>query len=377
MREPLPEQQENDEQDNEPRQARSTLSRRDALLGIVATGGAGALTVGGFSVARGWLAPPAQLTATELTDRLEEINGRHDGFRRNHAKGLSASGTFTSTGHAQEISEATVFRPATFPVVGRFSLSGGMPCAADAVNTVRGFALQFTLPYGEQWRTAMVSIPVFLDRTPEEFITRMSLSKPDPKTGRPNKKKLAAYLTDHPGTVAAMKIVHAQTPSSGFENSTFHGLNAFGFTNADGATVPVRWKLIPDQEYTPTASTPSSEDYLFESLIRASAAAPLTWRLVLTVGEPGDPTDDATTPWPESRRTITAGTVTIDSVETEQAGNARDVNFNPLVLPAGIVPLDDPLLSARSSVYIRSFTRRVNEPKHPSQVNVGEVRSES
>ncbi|WP_208321897.1 catalase family peroxidase [Paramicrobacterium chengjingii] len=372
MRDPSPEQHE-----NEPDRTRSTLSRRDALLGMAATGGAGALTVGGFSFARGWLAPPEQLTATELTDRLEKINGRHDGFRRNHAKGLSASGTFTSTGDAQEISEATVFRPATFPVVGRFSLSGGMPYTADAANTVRGFALQITLPYGEQWRTAMVSIPVFLDRTPEEFITRMSLSKPDPNTGRPDQKLLTAYLADHPGTVAAMKIVHAQTPSSGFENSTFHGLNAFAFTNADGATVPVRWRMVPDQDYAPTTSASPSEDYLFESLIQASAAGPLTWRLVLTIGERGDPTDDATTPWPKNRRTITAGSVTIDSVETEQAGNARDVNFNPLVLPAGIAPLDDPLLAARSSVYIRSFTRRVNETKHPSQVNVGEVRGES
>ena len=37
---------------------------------------------------------------------------------------------------------------------------------------------------------------------------------------------------------------------------------------------------------------------------------------------------------------------------------------------------DDPLLSARSAVYARSFTRRAEEPKRPSEVNVSQVRDE-
>jgi len=44
------------------------------------------------------------------------------------------------------------------------------------------------------------------------------------------------------------------------------------------------------------------------------------------------------------------------------------VNFDPLVLPAGIVGSDDPLLSARSAAYSQSFTRRAGEPKVPSAV---------
>lgn len=48
---------------------------------------------------------------------------------------------------------------------------------------------------------------------------------------------------------------------------------------------------------------------------------------------------------------------------------ARD----PLVLPDGISASDDPLLAARSAVYSRSFTRRAEEPKTPSAVNVSRV----
>ncbi|MGZ6790991.1 MAG: catalase, partial [Mycobacteriaceae bacterium] len=99
----------------------------------------------------------------------------------------------------------------------------------------------------------------------------------------------------------------------------------------------------------------------------------LNWQLVLTIGEPGDPTNDATKPWPRSRRTIDAGTITITAVRTEAPGNARDINFDPLVLPDGITASDDPLLAARSAVYARSFTRRAEEPKTPSEVDIARV----
>jgi catalase len=53
--------------------------------------------------------------------------------------------------------------------------------------------------------------------------------------------------------------------------------------------------------------------------------------------------------------------VTLDSVKPDAPGNARDINFDPLVLPAGIEPSDDPLLSARSAVYAASYRRRTGE----------------
>jgi len=44
------------------------------------------------------------------------------------------------------------------------------------------------------------------------------------------------------------------------------------------------------------------------------------------------------------------------------------------VLPAGITPSDDPLLSARSAVYSQSFTRREGEVKQPSAITQADVR---
>jgi len=43
------------------------------------------------------------------------------------------------------------------------------------------------------------------------------------------------------------------------------------------------------------------------------------------------------------------------------------------VLPPGIAPSNDPLLSARSAVYSQSFTRRAGEPKPSSPITPAEV----
>lgn len=358
--------------------ARDLLTRRGALLGLGAVAGFAAVDVGGFAYAGGWLdgwTSPRPLTPSRFADRFERVYGHHDGFRRNHAKGLSATGTFASNGAGAALCRASIFQSGSVPLTGRFSLGGGLPDQADKPDTVRGLGLLFQAADGQQWRTAMINLPVFTDSTPQGFYDRLLASKPQTDTGKPDPAKLTAFLDRHPETVAAMKIIKANPPTTGFADSSFYGLNAFYFTNSAGARVPVRWSAVPQQQVTaPTDAMPErGRDYLFDGLIRMLAHRPLTWRLVLTVGEPGDPTNDATKPWPQSRRTVDAGTINITAVQTEAAGNARDINFDPLVLPNGISSSDDPLLSARSAVYARSFTRRAEEDKSPSEVDVARV----
>ena len=79
-------------------------------------------------------------------------------------------------------------------------------------------------------------------------------------------------------------------------------------------------------------------------------------------------------PWPApDRQQVDVGTLTIDRVESEDTSPARDINFDPLVLPNGIAGSDDPLLNARSAAYSRSFTRREGEHKTPSAVSSTET----
>jgi catalase len=154
----------------------STVTRL-ALIGVVL-----AIAAGGFFYLGGWLTP-RDLTPSRFIDAFQHVNGVHAGFRRNHAKGVGVSGFFESNGNGVRFSRAVVFRPGRVPVVGRFSLAGGQPYVVDGAGAVRGLGLQFSLPDGEAWRTAMVNVPVFPFRTPEAFYENLVASKPDPRTG--------------------------------------------------------------------------------------------------------------------------------------------------------------------------------------------------
>jgi catalase len=331
--------------------------------------------VGAFLYLGAWFSPQ-KLTPARFVDQLERVGGIHSGFRRNHAKGLCVRGFFDSNGQGARLSKAVVFEPGRVPVIGRFSLGGGDPYAPDVLTNVRGLGLQYSLSDGEKWRTAMVNLPVFPFKDPQGFYDNLVASQPDPNTHKPDPAKGAAFVASHPETVRAIGIIKSHAPSSGFDNSTFYGLNAFRFTNAEGASSYVRWMLVSVQPSEPASAAEASQDknFLFDGLIASMLQHPLQWHLVMTIAQPGDPTDNATIPWPEGREQVEVGTLTLESAESEETSPARDINFDPLILPAGIEPSDDPLLSARSAIYSQSFTRRAGEKKEPSAITPAEVR---
>jgi catalase len=351
--------------------ADSRQLRRLAGTAAVVLGVAGV-----FLYLGGWFNPEA-LTPARFANGFERVDGVYSGFRLNHAKGVCAGGSFESNGRGTRLSRAVVFRPGRVPIIGRFSLGGGNPYVADEPQMVRGLGLLFNLPDGEQWRTAMINAPVFVVRTPQAFYDRLLASQPDPKTGKPDPSKMAAFSASHPEAVQAVKIIQAHPASSGFENSTFYGLNAFWFMDGSGTSIPVRWTLEPMQPFAP-ANTAAPErpdkNYLFDALIAVILRQPLQWRLIVTVGQADDPTNDATIPWPDTREQVDVGTVTLDRAESDYNGPCRDINFDPLVLPEGMAPSDDPLLSARSAIYSQSFTRRSGEKRLPSAITPSEVR---
>jgi catalase len=355
----------------QPRLAGASTLARFALIGVAL-----AAIVGAFAYLGGWLTPK-ELTPARFVNGFEEVNGVHPGFRRNHAKGLGVAGFFESNGKGVRLSKAAVFQPGRVPVIGRFSLGGGQPYVADRPDMVRGLGLEFSLPDGELWRSAMINLPVFPFRTPEAFYEQLIASKPDPKTGKPDPAKMQAFLARHPETVQALKVIKGQPVASGFDNSTFYSLNAFYFINAEGDSIPVRWMLTPEQPFKVASATSAAQDknYLFDALIaRIHRRQQLRWHLIVIVGKPGDPTNDATLAWPPGRERVDVGTLTLERVESDDTSPARDINFDPLVLPTGIAPSDDPLLSARSAVYSQSYTRRAGETKQPSAITPSDVR---
>ncbi|MGW4636703.1 catalase family peroxidase [Nocardia sp. NPDC004415] len=332
----------------------------------MAVAGTGAMTIGGFLFTES-LIGPERLTARRVVDRLQDIHGTHFGFRRNHAKGVAVEGYFESNGNGAKLCAASVFRTGRYSVRGRFSLSGGDPYIAEDPGIVRGLGLQVRLPAGEQWRMAMINLPVFLDPTPQDFHDRGLAFAKDPATGKPNQQRVSDYLATHPRTAAAMKVAKSVAPAPTFATTTFHSLNAFEFTDPGGTTIPVRWKLVPETVAAPGPGLRSAS--LFTQLTTDIRDSPCRWTMMVTQGVRGqDRTDDASVPWPSTRPSVDVGTLVLTGIATETSDNVRTVNFDPLVLPDGIAPSDDPLLSARSAVYAESFRRRAGEPDNRGSV---------
>lgn len=344
---------------------RPTLPLAFSLLAI-----AGILVVlsAAFAMAAGWL-PPYRLGPTAVVDALEAHDGRHPGFRRAHAKGLCIEGSFAGNGNGAFLSKAGIFAKSDSPVIGRFSTGGGQPYAPDGRLAFRSLALSLTQANGEQWRMALDDTPMFLVATPQAFVDFLRATTPDQRTGKPDPAQVDAYVTRHPETGAFLRWQHDTPLSTSFANETFYSINAFRFIDDTGKTWMVRWSFEPETPFEAIDKTTlgaQPANFLFDDVVARLAHNPLRWHLIVTVAEPGDPTHDATKVWPANRSRIDVGTLVIDRALAEEKGNCRNITFDPLILPSGIAPSDDPLLPARSGVYASSLARRDGEHGKPS-----------
>ena len=320
--------------------------------------------VAAFGYVGGWLAPQ-RLTPEKLIDQFQRNAGTFAGYRRNHAKGVCVAGYFDSNGQAMPYSAAQVFAAGRTTVVGRFAIPGSNPYAPDGSVPIRSMALRFTQANGQQWRTGMNSMPVFPVATPQAFFAQLQAQQPDPATGKPDPAKLAAFFAAHPETAAFRAWAKTAKPSASFATESYWSLDAFVFVDANGKRQPVRWRMVPEAAAAgDDAGRAGSTDYLAADLTERLTQGPLRWHLQVTLANPGDPTNDATKTWPDDRRTIDAGTLVLERTEPQDSGPCRDINYDPLVLPAGIAASDDPLLPARSAAYADSYLRRTSEEAH-------------
>lgn len=338
---------------------------RVGAIGLVlATSVASFAYVGGFFT-------PSRLSSDRIANALEAGGGGpHAGFRRAHAKGICIAGHFTASAAARALSSADVFAGSRVPVTGRFAEASPDPYAKDSSVGVRSMALRLQPPGADEWRMAINDTPGLHVSTPEAFYENAVASAPDPRTGKPDPAKMAAYLAKHPESAAFMARMKAKPLASGFTNDSYNSIDGFVFVAPDGTRRLVRWTMQAEEPFAtllPADRASRGPNYVFEDLLARIARGPAAWRLVATLARPGDP-NRAAEVWPADRQKIDLGELVIDHVESEASGNCQDVNFDPLVLPAGIVPSDDPIPFARSAVYATSYRRRAREHKLPSAV---------
>jgi catalase len=303
------------------------------------------------------------VTAPQMIDAFEATFGVNPGQRRNHTKGTCAAGEFVGTADAAVLSSSLLFSGKTIPVLARFSLGGGNPQVPDAAPAPRGMALEFRLGSALQHIT-MINVPIFGATSPASFRDAIVAAKPDPKTGQPDPEKLKAYAATHPDAMALTQLASHHTPTANYYQTTYFSVHTFKFIDAKATEHMVRWRFVPrdgTKELTPAEMKAAPHDFLEKNLIERTRKGPAVWDMIVYVGEPGDPEDNPTLAWPETRKHFTAGALTITEATPQQKGVACEpINFDPLVMADGIAPTNDPILRFRSPAYAVSFVKRLS-----------------
>ena len=224
--------------------------------------------------------------------------------------------------------------------------------------------LEFRLPGGVLQHITMIDAPIFAAASPASFRDALIAAKPDPRTGQPDPEKLKAYLATHPDAMALRTLASQHTPTANYFQTTYFSIHTFKFIDAKGTEHLVRWRFVPrdgTKEMTAAEMKAAPRDFLEKNLIERTRKAPALWDMVVYVGEPGDPQDNPTLAWPETRKHFTAGTLSITQVTPQQKGVACEpINFDPLVMADGMAPTNDPVLLFRSPAYAVSFGKRLS-----------------
>ena len=321
--------------------------------------------VAGFGAVLSSPGARAQVSPAEAqVNALEGLFGKQASFRRSQAKGVCASGYFVGNTVGRALSSAAVFSGDKVPVVARFSVGGGNPKASDKGKSVRGLALLFSLPGGEQWMTANISAPMYFVAKPEQFAPFLQVRTPDPATGKPDPARLKAFNDANPETlIQSAYLAKAPVPAS-YGTVNYWSTNAFEFVGPKGASQFVRWQFVPEGGTLGLGDEQIKalpDDFLADELRKRVAAVPVAFDFKVQLAEKGDQLTDSTQVWPDSRPVLPVGKLVIDKVEPGLGGACDKITFIPLVLPKGIKPSADPVLLARPAPYGVSLGRRTAE----------------
>ena len=216
---------------------------------------------------------------------------------------------------------------------------------------------------------AMNHVPLFVISNPKSFPELHLAHASDPSTGKPDPEKVAEFFRSHPETEPFREWMRTQPLPSSFANSTYYSANAFRFVDGKDARRFVRWRFEPAApkealDKSSLANLPAN--FLFEDLVAQIESGPVKWTMIATLAEPDDVVDNATIVWTGEHKEIVLGELTISELAPEDEGACRNINFDPLILPRGVEPSDDPVLFARSAAYSVSLTRRLGEHGEPA-----------
>ncbi|WP_088007328.1 catalase family peroxidase [Indiicoccus explosivorum] len=294
--------------------------------------------------------------AEDTIDMIEKSFGVHPGYRRAHSRGELYEAEFTPTGKAADWTTAPHFTGGTVRAAVRFSHFSPNPYWADDASPVKGMAVRFELPDGSHASIVSVTAPVFFAKTPGTFNEMVEIYRSF-RNGRPHFGQLMKLFFRYPDSRAWLKVFRKMKAPASFATSPYYAIHAFYFIDRHGRRQPVKYEWEPNAGKDMLPHGGGEFGYFERELDRRLSQGPIGFRLFITIGGQGDPTDDPTKMWPKDRERIEIGQLIVK----RRIGEPDPILFDPSEVTAGIEPSEDPILQYRSPAYAVSYKRRVEE----------------
>ena len=128
------------------------------------------------------------------------------------------------------------------------------------------------------------------------------------------------FSVSHP---KALAFVQAPKPApSSFARESYFGVTAIKFTNKDGISRFGRYRIIPEagnDHLDDAATAAKGPDYLMAELVERVGKGPVKFKIRVQIANDGDVVDDATVNWPEDRKVLELGTLTLTAPVADSA----------------------------------------------------------
>ena len=166
----------------------------------------------------------------------------------------------------------------SLPVVARFSDFAGVPDVPDNADGAApaGFAIKIKAKDGDDFDIESNQHNTFIVSTFDEFAVLLrALAASGPDAPHPN--AVEQFLAAHPG---AAQFLATRTYPVSYARATYFGINSLKFTNAKGASVFVRYRMVPragEKYLSPEERKAQTASYLQDDLIQRVQREPIVF----------------------------------------------------------------------------------------------------
>ena len=272
----------------------------------------------------------ANIQAMDMVDIFEKLGGKHAGFRKAHARGLCAVGTF-SPASSEQFAGSALLSSGDLPVMLRFSVGGADPRSDERAPGTRGAGVRIQLPDGGYHIFTGNNFPVFAGKDVETFHGFLTTLLPD-ENGKRDPMKTMAFIKANPSVQANVAWNQkAQTPAS-YGSTEFFGIHTFFYKQDAQQQTKFRWHLVPDggaKTILKEDAAKMEDGFLAPAMAKQLEEGPVSFTLRATIGEPEDSVNDPSSQWPDDRTDVSLGKITLSAA----GGDACNiVNFDPNIL---------------------------------------------